>query len=214
MSFTLHYHPLASYAMKVTLGLYELGLEFEKKTVNLMDPAERAEYLKLTPIGKLPVLRDDTTGRVYLETSVILEAMGADRFIPKDRDQALECRYLDRVFDFYVADQTAKIVTDKLRPEGQHDPFGVDEARKKLSTAYDLLEARLQGRTLAVGDDFTLADCAASPALFYADKIQSFRDRPRLTAYFQRLLERPAFARVLREAEPYMNGVEVLKPSR
>jgi len=204
MSFTLHYHPLASYAMKVTLGLYELGLEFEKKTVNLMDPAERAEYLKLTPIGKLPVLRDDTTGRVYLETSVILEAMGADRFIPKDRDQALECRYLDRVFDFYVADQTAKIVTDKLRPEGQHDPFGVDEARKKLSTAYDLLEARLQGRTLAVGDDFTLADCAASPALFYADKIQSFRDRPRLTAYFQRLLERPAFARVLREAEPYM----------
>jgi glutathione S-transferase len=204
MSFTLHYHPLASYAMKVTLGLYELGLEFEKKTINLMDPAERAEYLKLTPIGKLPALRDDTTGRVYLETSVILEAMGADRLIPKDRDQALECRYLDRVFDLYVADQTAKIVTDKLRPAGQHDPFGVDEARKKLATTYDLLDARLEGRRFAVGDDFTLADCAASPALFYADKIRTLRDRPRLTAYFQRLLERPAFARVLREAEPFM----------
>jgi glutathione S-transferase len=204
MSLTLHYHPLASYAMKVTLGLYELGLEFEKKTINLMDPAERAEYRKLTPIGKLPVLRDDTTGRVYLETSVILEAMGADRFIPKDRDQALECRYLDRVFDFYVADQTAKIVTDKLRPADKHDPFGVDEARTKLNTTYDLLEARLEGRKYAVGDDFTLADCAASPALFYADKVQPFRDRARLTAYFQRLLERPAFARVLHEAEPFM----------
>ena len=204
MSFTLHYHPLASYAMKVTLGLYELGLEFEKKTINLMDPAERAEYLKLTPIGKLPALRDDATGRVYLETSVILEAMGADQLLPKDRDQALECRYLDRVFDLYMADQTAKIVTDKLRPPGQNDPFGVDEARKKLDTTYDLLEARLDGRKFAVGDDFTLADCAASPALFYADKIRAFRDRPRLTAYFQRLLERPAFARVLREAEPFM----------
>lgn len=204
MGFTLHYHPLASYAMKVTLGLYEIGFAFEKKTINLMDPGDRAEFLKLNPLGKMPVLRDDTTGRLYLETSVILEAIGGERFIPKDRDQALEARYLDRIFDLYMADQTTKIVTDKLRPEGSHDPFGVDEARKKLMTTYDLLEARLEGRKFAAGDEFSLADCAASPALFYADKIQSFRDRPRLTAYFMRLLERPAFARVLREAEPFM----------
>lgn len=204
MGFTLHYHPLASFAMKVTFGLYEIGFEHEKKTVNLMDPAERAEYSKLTPIGKLPVLRDDSTGRVYLESSVILEAVGGDRLIPRDREQALECRYLDRVFDMYVAEQTAKIVTDKLRPEGCHDPFGVDDARKKLTTAYDLLEGRLVGREFAAGDELSLADCAASPALFWADKIQSFRDRPHLTAYYARLRERPAFARVLREAEPFM----------
>lgn len=204
MGFTLHIHPLASYAMKVTLGLYEIGFAFEKKTVNLMDPAERAEYLKLTPAGKLPVLRDDTTGRVYLESSVILEAAGGDRLIPKDRDRMLECRYLDRVFDLYVAEQTTKIVTDKLRPDDGHDPFGVDEARRRLATTYDIVEARLEGRRYAVGDDFTLADCAASPALFYADKLLPLRDRPRLAAYFARLRARPAFARVLEDAEPYM----------
>lgn len=204
MGFTLHYHPMASFAMKVTVGLYEIDFAFEKHTVNLMDPAGRAEYLKLTPIGKLPVLCDDTTGRVYAESSVILEAMGGERLIPGDRDRMLECRYLDRVFDLYLADQTAKIVTDKLRAEGQRDAFGVTEARKRIADTYDLLEARLEGRTFAVGEDFTLADCAASPALFYADKLCSLREHPRLRAYFTRLRGRPAFARVLDEAEPLM----------
>jgi glutathione S-transferase len=204
MSFTLHYHPIASFAMKVVIGLYEVGFEFDKKTINLGDPKEREEFLELTPIGKLPVLRDDDRGRVYLETSVILEAMAGDRLIPRDRDLALATRYHDRFFDSYVAEPMSKIVTDKIRPPGRGDSFGVEEARKQLATAYDIIERRI-GDRYAVGEPFTLADCAASPALWYANKVQPFGDRPRLTAYYERLMARPAFQRVLEEAKPLMH---------
>ena len=55
-----------------------------------------------------------------------------------------------------------------------------------------------------VGDGFTLADCAAAPALFYADTVAPFGAAHReLTAYLGRLMARPSFARVLEEAEPY-----------
>jgi len=203
MSFTLHYHPIASYAMKVVIGLYETNFEFEKKTVDLGDAHERAAFLKLTPIGKLPVLVNDDSGRVYLETSVILESV-ASSLVPHEREAALAARYHDRFFDSYVMDPMSKIVADKIRPPGKTDPHGVEEARKQLATAYDIIEGRI-GDAYAVGNDFTLADCAASPALWYANKVQPFGDRRRLTAYYDRLMARPAFQRVLEEAKPLMH---------
>ena len=118
-------------------------------------------------------------------------------------DAALATRYHDRFFDSYIAEPMQKIVTDKIRPPGKSDPHGVEEARKQLATAYDIIDARIG--VFAAGDDFTLADCAASPALWYANKVQPFGDRPRLTAYYDRLMSRPAFQRVLEEAKPLMH---------
>jgi glutathione S-transferase len=98
-----------------------------------------------------------------------------------------------------------KIVGDKLRPEGQRDPFGVEQARAQMETAYALADAQLRTGPWAMGDDFTLADCAALPALFYGDKVAPFAGRwPSLAAYFERLKGRPSVERVLSEAEPYM----------
>jgi glutathione S-transferase len=97
-----------------------------------------------------------------------------------------------------------KIVTDKLRPEDKRDPYGVEQARTQLEMAYGTVDEWMRAGPWAVGDAFTLADCAAAPALFYANKVAPFGDgRRHLTDYFARLAARPSFARVMDEAKPY-----------
>ena len=209
MTLHFHYHPLASYCWKVLIALYETGAPFEPHIVDLGDEASRAAFYKLWPIGKMPVLRDDGRDATVAETSIIIEYLGrhhpgATRLLPADPEQALRARFLDRVFDHYVMDQMSKVVTDKIRPEGEGDAFGVEQARSLLTTAYGYVEQELAADGWAVGEGFTLADCAAAPALFYADKVQPLGDaHPKTAAYLERLKQRPSFARVLAEAEPY-----------
>jgi glutathione S-transferase len=77
-----------------------------------------------------------------------------------------------------------------------------------LKTSLDMIEQDMAGDRWAVGEGFTMADCAAAPALFYADMMQPFRETHKKTAaYLDRLMERPSYARVLKEAEPYFGMV-------
>jgi glutathione S-transferase len=209
MGLTLHYHPLASYCWKVLIALYENGTPFEGRVVDLMDAAEAKAFRRYSPLGKMPALHDDAHGRTVVETSVIIEYLdrhypGPTRFIPDDPGEALRVRFAERFFDFYVQDPMSKIVTDKIRPEGSHDIFGVEKARAELAAAYDAIETRLPRGMWPEREDFTLADCAALPSLFYAGKVQPFAGtHPGLAAYYDRLARRPSFKRVLEEAEPY-----------
>lgn len=208
MSLTLHMHPLASFCWKVLIALYENDTPFEARLVDLGDPVEAAAFKALWPTGKMPLLRDETRNRTVPETSIIIEYLqaaypGPVRFMPDAPDAALGVRLLDRLFDLYVQEPMQKIVGDRIRPAGAQDPHGVAYARGQLAMAYDLLEAELAGRTWAAGETFSLADCAAAPALFYADKVAPLSDHPIVSAYLERLKARPSFARVLREAEPY-----------
>jgi glutathione S-transferase len=209
MSVTLHYHPLSSFCQKVLIGLYELDVPHHKKLVNLMDADERTGFMKLWPIGKFPVLRDDARDATVPETSIILEYLEQHyarpgRLVPREADAARECRLRDRFFDLYVNMPVGKIVTDKLRPEDKRDVLGVEHALAQLATAYGIAESWLGSDGWAVGDAFTMADCAAAPALFYAEKIVPFGTHRRIAQYFARLCERPSFARVLDEAKPYL----------
>jgi glutathione S-transferase len=207
---TLYFHPLSVYCQKALVALYEHDARFEPRIVDLSDEKSRATLTALWPMTKFPVLRDDARGVTVPESSIIIEYLdahyaGKTHLVPSDPDAAWECRLRDRFFDLHVTEPMSKIVTDNLRPEGRHDPEGVDRAKKALRTAYGVAEEQLGTRTWALGDSFTMADCAAAPALFYADKVVSFRDGyPRTAAYFARLLERPSFARVLKEAGPYL----------
>ncbi len=216
MSLLLHHHPLSSYCWKVSIALYEADADFEAKLVNLGDGDQRAAYLKLSPFGKIPVLRDETADRTILETSLIIEYLAmtlpkAARLLPADRDRAFPIRAKDRFFDLYVNTSIGKIVTDRLRPEGGKDALGVAAARNDLLTAIAVVERDMAGPNAgsgpwAVGDTFTMADCAAAPALYYANKIEPFgKTHPNATAYLNRLTERPSVARVIREAEPYFS---------
>lgn len=209
MSLTLHYHPLSSFCWKALIGLYETATPFTPLLVDLGDADARTAFAKVWPLAKFPVLQDDARGEVVPESTVILDYLdqhypGPVRFTPKDGDDAWRVRFWDRVMDNYVHLQMQRIVGDILRPEGQKDAFGVAAARAQIVQAYDLLETRLAGRTWLASDNFSLADCSACPALYYADRLEPIgAGRPHTTAYLERLKARPSFARVLVEAEPY-----------
>jgi glutathione S-transferase len=208
MSLELFFHPLSSFCQKTLIALYENDTPFTPRVVNLMDERERAEFLKVWPIGKFPVLRDD--GEIIPESSLIIEHLdrkfpGRTRFVPADGGAAMMARGADRFFDLYVNMPVGKIVTDRLRPAGKNDPHGVAEARRQLATALDLVEQHMATRTWGAGEAFTMADCAAAPALFYAEMIAKFSATHKNTAaYLARLKQRPSYARALKEAEPYL----------
>jgi glutathione S-transferase len=203
-------HPLSSYCHKVLIALYELDAHFEAAFLNLGDEAAREAFFRLWPIGKMPVLEDKAAGVTLPETSVIIDYLnrrfGGD-LIPADPDAALEVRLQDRFFDLYVHTPMQVFTWDLLRPADQRDPYGVDQARTLLNKAYDMIEARMASREWAAGDRFSMADCAAAPALFYAEGRVPFGDRPNLRAYLDRLKARPSYARALKEAEPYFHMV-------
>lgn len=209
MALTLHYHPLSSFCWKVLVPLYENNTPFTAKLVNLGDEAERKEFYELWEIGKFPVLHDSTDDRMVPESSIIIEFLdqtypGKTRFIPPDPVQARQTRLRDRFLDLYIHMQMQKITGDRLRPAGQKDPFGVEQARTQMQTALGLVNEDMASKTWLMGDSFTLADCAACPALFYANMVQPFGpELKNVSEYLERLKARPSFARVLKEAEPY-----------
>ncbi len=213
MALTLYMHPLASFCHKALIALYENDTPFHAHLVDLADPEARAAFHALWPIGRFPLLRDDARDCLVPESSIIIEYLaqhypGKVALVPTDADLAREVRLRDRFFDLYVNEAMQKVVTDRLRPPSQHDPHGVSEARARLRVAYDLLEKDMATRTWAAGDHYTMADCAASPALFYANLVIPLEDaHPHTAAYLLRLMQRPSFARVLREAQPYMHMV-------
>jgi glutathione S-transferase len=208
MALTLYFHPLSSFCMKVLIALYENDTPFTPHLVDLSDEAAAANLKKLWPIGKFPVLRDDARNRTIPETSIIIEYLdrhypGATRFIPADGALALQTRLQDRFYDLYVHLPMQEIVGDRLRPADKKDPFGVVQAKERLANVYEMIERDMALKTWAMGDDFTMADCAAAPALFYADKVVSLDGYKNTAAYLERLMQRPSYARALKEAEPY-----------
>ena len=209
MSLTLHFHPLSSFCHKVLIALYENDTPFTPKLVNLQDDGERAAFRALWPIGKFPVLQDSARDRMVPESGIIIEYLdrhyrGKTRFIPDDPDLARQTRLRDRFLDLHIHMQMQKIVGDRLRPADRKDPYGVAQAHDLMDRALAMLEPAMADKTWAMGETFTMADCAAGPALFYADKVAPLAGKyPNVAAYLGRLTQRPSYARALKEAEPY-----------
>ena len=133
MSLILYYHPLSSFCMKVLIALYENEIPFTPRIVDLMDEADRAAFLRIWPVGKFPVLRDEGRNRIIPETSVIIAHLdrhfpGRTRLIPEDPDTASRMHVHDRVFDNYVNQNMQRVVFDRLKPADQRDPYGVGHA--------------------------------------------------------------------------------------
>lgn len=209
MSLKLYLHPLSSFCHKVLIAFYENDTPFEPHIVDLADETSRANFQKVWPIARFPVLRDEAKDRTVPESSIIIEYLaqhypGKTRLVPEDPDLARETRLRDRFYDLYVSEPMQKIVGDKIRPAGKNDPHGVEQAKALLTTAYAMIEQDMATRTWAMGDAFSMADCAAAPALFYANKVMPFGDAHRnVAAYHARLMARPSYARALEEAKPY-----------
>ena len=217
MSLQLFGHPFSSYTQKVLIALWADDTRFEYRIIDPDHPENMEELKRHWPFGQFPLLVDD--GRPFAESTPIIEHLQAEhggihRWIP-DGDIGRRARFLDRFFDLYVMDQMSVAVFNALRPEESRDPYGVERAMGRLRTAYDWLEANLGDGPWAVGEEFTLADCAAAPSLFYADWVEEIGPgRPRLAAYRARLLEHTVVKRAVDEGRPYRAFFPLGAPDR
>ncbi|HEV7255948.1 MAG TPA: glutathione S-transferase family protein [Mesorhizobium sp.] len=213
-------HPFSSYCQKVLVALYENDTPFTFRHIHFdgSDPATLDEFSTRWPLRRMPLLLDG--GQPVVESSIIIEYLGLHhpgpvRLLPDRPEPALEARLLDRFFDNYIHTPLQKIVFDAIRQPEQRDAKGVTEARATLDTAYAWADRRLEGREWAVGEGFSLADCAAAPALFYADWAHPIpEDLPRLRAYRARLNAHPSFARAIDEGRPYRQFFPLGAPDR
>ncbi len=207
MSLALFGHPFSSYTQKALIALYENEIPFEFRMLGPDEPENAADWLRRWPIAKFPVLVDGD--RDVAEASVVIEYLhiahpGPVRLLPDDPMAALDVRFLDRFFDLHVMNVQQQAVLGALTGDPKKREEGMDFARRKLEIAYAWLETRVSGEAWAAGGEFSLADCAAAPSLFYADWTHPISDAyPRLRAYRARLLARPSFARAVDEARPY-----------
>ncbi len=219
MSIDLFGHLFSSYTQKALMAFYENDVPFTFRSVDPAEPENGVELARLWPIKKFPVLVED--GRTVLEATSIVEYLevrhpGLVKLIPADPDLAVEVRMMDRVFDNYVMTPQGACVFDVIRPpQANRDPFGVAQAKSMLETSYAWLDQRMTGREWAVGDVFSLADCAAAPSLFYADWTHPIPDSCKaLKAYRARLLARPSFARCVDDARQFRHYFPLGAPDR
>lgn len=218
MTLRLIGHPFSSYTQKVLIALYENQAPFEFCGLGPEAPEHGAELARRSPSGKFPVLVDED--RSFTEASIIIEHLqlahpGPVRLIPADAAAALDVRFMDRFFDLYVMDAVQVAVASKLGQIPMAPEDGLKLAGERLERAYAWLDETLKGRTWAAGEDYTLADCAASPSLFYADWVHPVPEQyGALKTYRARLLARPSFARAVDEARYFRPYFPLGAPDR
>lgn len=218
MALALYGHPFSSYTQKVLVALYENTLPFEFRSIGPDTPQHTAEWQRRWPLRKFPLLLDGE--RSVVESSIIIEYLqlthpGPLRLLPTDAMAALDVRFLDRFFDLHVMGPMQHAVNGALTGVAEKKTEALAFAVGKLELAYAWLETHLAGRTWAAGADFTLADCAAAPSLFYADWTHAIGAQyPLLRAYRTRLLARPSFARAVDEARQFRHFFPLGAPDR
>lgn len=202
----LYYHPLSTYCQKVLIALYEKGLEFEPEIVNLMDEESRTKYREIYPIGKIPCLVLDD-GHMIPESSIIIEyldPLAKPTLIKGTAEQIRKIRFKDRVFDFYLNDSISTLIFQSMKPESEQDQERTDRARYHVDTMFGLMENEFGQQPYANGEEFLMSDCAAAPALFYAEQVAPFSENKNIAAYWGRLKSRPSIQRTHEEAAPFL----------
>ncbi len=211
-------HPFSAYCQKALIAFYENETPFTVRMLSSDDAATGAEFASRWPVKRFPILIDGD--RTILEATTIIEYLdvnhpGPVHLIPKDPQAAIDVRMMDRVFDNYISTPLQKMVFDALRSPEARDAQGVAEARAMLDTTYAWLDGTMADREWAAAGAFSLADCAAAPALFYADWTHPIAPLfPNLRAYRARLLARPSFARAVDEARPFRSFFPLGAPDR
>ncbi|PHZ83435.1 glutathione S-transferase [Paremcibacter congregatus] len=202
----LYYHPLSTYSQKVLIACYEKGIAFEPHVINVSNPKERAAFRGIYPLGKIPLLVTEDQ-RLIPESSIIIEYFdqafpNSPDLIPKDPEQARQVRFRDRMHDLYLNDPIVALLFESRKPEAEQDFPLIHKSRHTLDVIYEFLNNQINNHSWSNGEQFSMADCAAAPALFYAQRIYPFAKYPNIKAYFSRLMGHPAYRKVIKEAEP------------
>jgi glutathione S-transferase len=207
----LYYSPLSTYSQKALMAFYEKNVSFDPQLVDLLDEKKREEYRKVYPLGKIPLLiRED--GWTIPESTIIIEYLEDNfdtgtRLIPKDAESARRARFFDRMYDLYLNESIVTLLFESWKPEAKRNREAVEKARFRAGVMYDYMDQHLGTGPWNMGEDFTMADCAAAPPLLYAQRVFPFEGRANIRAYWERLSARPSWKRVMAEAEPYLKAL-------
>jgi glutathione S-transferase len=208
LAMKLYYNPISTYSQKALIAFYEKGIDFEPNIVNLMDPEDLAKYRDVYPMGKIPCLVLDD-GHLIPESSIIIEyidSMAEPRLIDGDSEQTRKIRFKDRMIDLYLDDSIVTLLFQGMKPEDQRDPERMKTAKFRIDTMYSFMEAEFEKHPFASGEQFSMADCAAAPALFYAEQAAPFAAYKNVSAYWERLKQRPSVKRTQEEARPALEA--------
>ena len=205
----LYYLPVSTYSQKALIALNEKELTFEPEIVVMFDEAARKKYREIYPIGKIPLLVLDD-GYMIPESTIIVEYANehsdkGPNLIPGDADNRRQVRFRDRMMDFYLNNPITTLFFESRKTKAEQDPDLIDKSHETINIMFDYLDDELADRTWTMGDDFTMADCAAAAPLFYAQQLHPFDEKPNLDAYARRLFERPSYQKVLAEALPMLD---------
>ena len=163
--------------------------------------------LPVYPLGKIPLLKDGD--HTVPESSIIIEYLDHSfpdtaQLLPNDKVASRRTRFFDRMNDLYLNDAATTLLFQGWKPEADRAPNKIDTAMRRLNVMYGYMNGHLEGNQWLMGDTFTMADCAAAPALFCARDVLPFAEHEHVDAYWRRLRSRPSYQRVLAEAAPLL----------
>jgi len=204
----LFYHPLSTYSQKVLIALYEKGIDFTPEIINLKNPDAHSRYRETYPMGKVPCLQLDD-GHIIPESSIIIEyidGLAESTLLKGDAEKRRKIRFKDRMFDLYLNETVATLLFQGLKPESDQDPERIEKARSQIETMYGFMENEFSNQKYSNGEEFLMSDCAAAPALFYAQRVAPFAEHENICAYWERLVARPSIQQTQKEATPYLEA--------
>lgn len=154
----IHRHPLSGHAHRVELFAGLAGINHELVTVDLMSGEQKSDpFLALNPAGKVPVIQDGET--VVSDSNAILVYLArkyAPDWLPSDPVQESE---VQKFLSFAAGEIAFGPAAARLITLFGAD-LDADRAKAIAATAFDRLEAHLEGREWLVGSRPTIADVA------------------------------------------------------
>lgn len=206
----LYFSYPSPYCQKVLIALYEKKIAFVGKLVNLMDAADKAEYQSVYPLGKVPLLVTDDN-KVVPESSIIIEYLDQvqpiPHLLPLDLDHARSVRLWDRMADQYLCAPVMNMLLESRKPTAEQNAADIERWSRTLGTMYRMMDDQLGRYPYLAGMEFSMADCAALPALYYSSQFASLKSFSRLSAYFENLMLRASVMRVVDDAAPHVKAM-------
>lgn len=192
----LYYHVDCPYSQKVRIVLAEKDLEHELVHVDLARGEQKtAEFRKLNPLGKVPVLIDEDV--VVYDSTIINEYLDEEYpnppLMPEDSAGRARVRLLEDFCDNYFIPQTSLLLAELHRPDAERDHDKVRRLAGEIQRVLQWLEPQLAGKPFLVGD-FSLADVAFAGRAVILPQLGIEID-PRLhnvSGWIARLRERPS----------------------
>ncbi len=199
----LYEHPFSIVPWRVRIALREKDLRYESVTTNLYSKPPTAEFLQLNPFAQIPVLDDN--GFILAESMAILEYL-EERYpqpalLPADTQRRARIRQLMCWGTDYWPPAWKQWMAPRL-PAALADPWtdaSVAEGRQAICGHLDVLQQQLQDKTWLV-TDYSLADICYAPFVLVLDRVElgdEVTRRPELSAWVQRLLQRPAVSETM-----------------